>query len=207
MDLLDDMSELGLDFEMETPPPSPIVPLVAPMGPVDGGGLVFDDGACDDGMADVAGVIDVVMGGGDEADADEVGVDGGEVDGPPRKGADFAIGVPGGVIRLYKTAGVMRAFCGCATHSKCILERSYKISERDTWRGRPLGSLLAWLQLQHHDAIHDQHSHVWFRPFPDQDMRIEARRSALHLHGIENFTAVEREPRPSDRDGEALVSK
>ena len=178
MDFVDAMSEDGSVLECETLPGSP------------------DDheGGCeppgDDGVDDM--VVDAAMDGGD----DEAVVEAGAIDGAdghiPLHGADHALDVPGGTLRLYKHANVIRAFCKCSTHKKCVVERTCTPNDARPSQGRPLGLLVSWLALQHHPAVICKKSHVWHRPLPDLKTRQEARRSVRHLVGIRPFLNAER---------------
>ena len=133
MDFVDAMSDDRSVLECETPPGSP------------------DDheGGCeppgDDGVDDM--VVDAAMDGGD----DEAVVEAGAIDGAdghiPLHGADHALDVPGGTLRLYKHANVIRAFCKCSTHKKCVVERTCAPNRCTTFPGetRRVVSFLASL--------------------------------------------------------------
>jgi len=121
---------------------------------------------------------------------------------------DGIVHLPQGCVRLYLARREVVAHCNNPAHgNKCRLSR--KLTE---WRGkarlgqgRPLGLLVAWLQLAIDPRCDTTQSHVHIQPLPSFAERVAARAFFKTLPGSEPFLQEERPCRDGEEEEPEFV--
>lgn len=121
-------------------------------------------------------------------------------DAPRHRAPAFSIQLPHGVIKFYGANLSMEAICSCPGHrARCVKTRT-TVAGRRAGQGRPLGYLLAWLDMGPTCADGNAHSDV-------KSIDVTERRAARRKYNAEvrDLAAFEREQSGDESEPERFV--
>ena len=103
--------------------------------------------------------------------------------------ADLTLEVPGGKLTYYARTQVCTATCSNDLHGRCVLTRTL-VPGKPTQQGRPMGLLMAWLEMGQHVGTKAEH---WDKDsWPTHQERLMARGFLSTLEGSEGFFDAEK---------------